>query len=207
MTTTGTSDQYLAGLFDGEGCVSVHLAKAGYINVIVQVAMCDRAPIAALHTRFGGRFDDGKRKTKHGRNVYVWSIYNAEAVEALEVFAEHCMVKHVVAQAALPVAHSMLQNKSRGVLTHEEKNARVQAAKIIAGINKRVGSQRIFDEQAVAAYMAPKKMGGGKQVKLSDGRVFETLSDAAKALHVTISAISFAKRTGGKTAGVTVEEL
>jgi hypothetical protein len=28
-----TSDAYLAGLFDGEGCVSMHLAKAGYVSV------------------------------------------------------------------------------------------------------------------------------------------------------------------------------
>ena len=200
-----TSDEYFAGLFDGEGCVSMHLAKAGYVSVQVKVSMCDRAPIYALHQRFGGRFDDGKQITKTGRFVYSWAMFNAECVEALQLFSELCLVKQVVAQAALPTALSMAANPTRGVLTQEEKTARVEAAKLIAKVNKPVGKRRILDCAAVEAYMKPKKMGGGKKVQLSDGRVFDTISAAAQALHVSISAVSLAKRKGTKTAGVTVE--
>ena len=210
MTTSGTTplpDHYFAGLFDGEGCVSVHLAKAGYISVIVQVTMCDRAPVYALFERFGGRFSDGKTKVKSGKNVYVWSVYNAESVEALSVFASICLVKSKVATAALPIAKNMADNGARGVLSQEEKRARVEAAKIIARVNKRVGAQRIFDEERVQAYMEPKRMGGGKKVRLSDGRVFDTVSDAAKALGVSVSAVSIAKRQGTKTAGFLVEAV
>jgi hypothetical protein len=208
MTTSGTTtlpNYYFAGLFDGEGCVSVHLAKAGYINVIVQVTMCDRAPVYALFERFGGRFSDGKTKVRSGKSAYVWSVYNAEAVEALIVFSSICLVKNKVACAALPIAKNMADNPTRGVLSQEEKQSRVEAAKIIANINKRVGAQRIFDESRVQEYMRPKRMGGGKKVKLSDGRVFETVSDAAEALGVSISAVSIAKRQGTKTAGFLVE--
>ena len=203
MTTR--SDDYFAGLFDGEGCVSMHLARAGYVSVHVKVSMCDRAPIQALHQRFGGRFDDGKQITKTGRFVYSWSVFNAECVEALQVFSKLCLVKHVVAQAALPTALSMAANPTRGVLGQEEKAARVEAARLIAKVNKPVGNRRILDGGAVEAYMAPKRMGGGKKVRLSDGRLFDTVSDAAKALGVSISAVSLAKRKGSKTAGVTVE--
>lgn len=206
-STANLTDQYFAGLFDGEGCVSVHLAKAGYINVWAKVQMCDRAPVIALHNRFGGSFQDGKVKTKTGRSVYVWSVYNADAVEALEVFSKLCLVKNIVSSAALPIALGMLNNPTRGILTTEEKLARIEAAKIIALINKPVGVRRIFDEAAVSAYLEPKRMGGGKRVKLSDGRIFDSVSDAAKALGVTISAVSLAKRKGRTTAGVTVEAL
>ena len=201
------TDQYFAGLFDGEGCVSVHLAKAGYISVWAKVQMCDRDPVIALHNRFGGSFQDGKVLTKTGRKVYVWSAYNADSVEALQVFSNLCLVKNKVALAALPIAEGMLQNPTRGVLSQEEKLARIEAAKIIAAINKPVGARRIFDQNAVEAYLEPKTMGGGKTVKLSDGRVFKKVSEAAKALGVSVSAVSFAKRKGSKTAGVTVEEL
>lgn len=207
MTTSGVTDQYLAGLFDGEGCVAVHLAKANYISVIVKVTMCDRAPILELFKRFGGEFQDGKAKTKTGRYIYSWTIHNADAVEALELFSAQCLVKSTVAAAALPIARGMLNNPTRGVLSQEEKQARVEAAKLISSINKPVGARRIFDEAAVAAYMTPKNIGGGKKVKLSDGRVFNSLSEAASALGVTISAISYAKCKGTKTAGLFVEAV
>jgi hypothetical protein len=206
MTTSGTAtDQYLAGLFDGEGCVSVHLAKAGYITVLAKVTMCDRAPVEACYQRFGGAFQDGITKTYTGRHIYSWTVFNADAVEALEVFSNLCLVKNKVAKAALPIAQSMLNNPTRGVLTQVEKAARIEVAKFIALINKPVGAQRALDQKSVDAYMAPKRMGGGKKIKLSDGRVFDTISDAAKAIGVTVSAVSYAKKKGTKTAGFLVE--
>ena len=205
MTAHLPSDQYLAGLFDGEGCVSMSLTKASYMTVSVKVSMCDRAPIVALHSRFGGYLSDGKQQTPNGRKIYTWTVFNADAVEALEVFSKQCMVKNVVASAALPCAAAMRDNKVRGVLSREEKEARVAAATLIASINKPVGPRRILSEKGVQSYLAQKKMGGGKKVRLSDGREFDTVSDAAKALGVSISAVSLAKRKGTKTAGVTVE--
>jgi len=200
-----TSDQYLAGLFDGEGCVCMHLAKAGYVSVQVKVSMCDRAPVAALFERFGGSFSDGQRITKTGRNIYTWCVFNAECVEALEVFSKNCLVKNIVAQAALPTAHNMAKNPTRGVLSQAEKIARVEAAQLIARTNKPVGHRRILNQESLDAYMTPKRMGGGKKVRLSDGRVFDTTQAAADALGVSISAVSLAKRKGTRTAGLLVE--
>jgi hypothetical protein len=201
------TDAYLAGLFDGEGCVSMSLAKNNYMAITVKVSMCDRAPVAALYERFGGEFSDGKQKTPHGRFIFSWMVYNADAVEALEVFSQECLVKRVVAQAALPCAKNMLENKTRGVLSQTEKAARIAAAQIIADINKPVGQRRILNADAVAEYMRPKTMGGGKKVRLSDGRIFSSVSAAAQTLGVSISAVSLAKRKGTKTAGVTVEDV
>ena len=200
-----TSDAYFAGLFDGEGCVSMHLAKAGYVSVHVKVSMCDRAPVAALFARFGGSMSDGQQQTKTGRNVYTWSVFNADCVEALRVFSEMCLVKNAVAAAALPTAENMATNPTRGVLSQAEKGARVEAAQLIARINKPVGSRRVLNTAAVDAYMRPKSMGGGKKVRLSDGRVFDTTMAAAHALGVSISAVSLAKRKGTRTVGLLVE--
>lgn len=200
-----TSDEYLAGLFDGEGCVSMHLAKAGYVSVHVKVSMCDRAPVAALFARFGGSMSDGKQITKTGRQVYTWSAFNADSVEALHVFSRLCLVKNLVAAAALPTAESMASNPTRGVLSQAEKRARIEAAQVIARINKPVGKRRALDEDSVESYMAPKRMGGGKRVRLSDGRIFDTTAAAATALGVSISAVSLAKRKGTRTAGLLVE--
>ena len=62
-------DYYFAGLFDGEGSVSMSLRKDGYIGVVVSVVMCDRAPVIALYERFGGSFEDGRYHTNTGRAV------------------------------------------------------------------------------------------------------------------------------------------
>ena len=201
------TEAYLAGLFDGEGCVSMSLTKSGYMAVTVKVSMCDRAPVAALFSRFGGELSDGKQTTSHGRPIFSWAIYNGDAVEALELFSATCLVKNVVAQAALPCAKSMAENKVRGVLSQAEKAARITAAQIIASINKPVGHRRVLDPEAVSEYMRPKTMGGGKKVRLSDGRIFPSVSAAAHELGVSVSAVSLAKRKGTKTAGVSVEAV
>jgi hypothetical protein len=62
-----------------------------------------------------------------------------------------------------------------------------------------------LDAAAVDAYMRPKRMGGGKRVRLSDGRIFDTTQSAADALGVSISAVSLAKRKGTRAAGLLVE--
>ena len=200
-------DHYLAGIFDGEGCVCMSLAKAGYITVQAKVAMCDRAAVAALHARFGGAFEDGNQVTRTGRKVYTWTVFNCNSVEALTMFSELCLVRKAVASAALPIAISMRDNPTRSVVSQVEKAARIEAAKFIASINKPVGARRILDPVAVEAYMQPKQYGGGKRVRLSDGREFRSVSDAARALGVTISAVSFAHRKKSRTVGVLVEVL
>lgn len=210
MTTSGSTavpDAYFAGLFDGEGSVSMSLRKDGYIGVVVAVVMCDRAPIEQLYLRFGGRFEDGKHATKTGRLTYRWTVHNSDALEALEFFAKSCLVKNVVANAALPCVRSMLNNFGRKPLSLEEKQARVAAAEFIASINKPVGNRRILNADAVNAYLRRTKLGGGKSVRLSDGRVFESINEAARALGVTHAAVGHAKRKNGKVRGFTVEAV
>lgn len=181
------------------------LRKDGYIGVVVAVVMCDRAPVEQLHLRFGGRFEDGKSKTSTGRSLYRWIIHNAEACEALEVFSKLCLVKSIVASAALPCVKAMFNNPGRQPLSIEEKKARIAAAEFIASINKPVGKRRILDPDSVSAYLRRTKLGGGKSVKLSDGRVFDSISAAARALGVTVSAVGHAKRNKHKVCGLSVE--
>lgn len=210
MTTTGTlirSDDYFAGVFDGEGSVSMSLRKDGYIGVVVSVVMCDRAPVEQFYARFGGRFEDGRYTTKTGRSIYRWTVHNSEALEALETFSALCLIKNVVAKAALPCVRSMFANPGRQPLSVEEKKARIAAAEFIASINKPVGKRRILDPESVSAYVRRTKIGGGKSVRLSDGRVFDSINAAARALGVTHAAVGHAKRKNGKVCGFTVEAV
>jgi hypothetical protein len=81
----------------------------------------------------------------------------------------------------------MLENKTRDFKSNR-KAARIAAAQIIADIDKPVGQRRILSADAVAEYMRPKTMGGGKKVRLSDGRIFSSVSAAAQTLGVSVSA-------------------
>lgn len=198
-------DTYLAGVFDGEGSVSMSLTKAGYLSVAVRVVMCDRAPVALFYERFGGYFYDGQHCTPHGRKIYSWSLYSGDTVEALEMFTQRCLVKNVVAGYALPCAKSMRDNPTRGVLSQAEKAARIAAAEAIARINKPVGLRRVLDPATVAEYMKPKTSGGGRAVRFEDGRTFPSLSAAARELGVTVSAVRHAKRNKRRVRGILVE--
>jgi len=201
------SDEYFAGLFDGEGSVSMSLRKDGYIGITVAIVMCDRAPVLACFERFGGSFEDGKYKTKTGRSVFRWVVSNADAAEALEVLSSLCLVKYLVAQAALPCAQSMAANKTRQPLSAAEKRARLLAAETIARINKPVGKRRVLDAAATEAYLKEKTVGGGKAIRLSDGREFPSINAAARALNVTHAAVGHAKRKGRLVKGLRVESI
>lgn len=85
---------YLAGLFDGEGCVS--LAHNGYsgnnhhIRLLCRVAMCgDYVPKLFQH-HFGGHTSSSKR---FGRDVCQWMIYGNNALSFLEQVLPYLTVK------------------------------------------------------------------------------------------------------------------
>jgi hypothetical protein len=90
------------------------LQKTATWQLLSEVSMCDRAPVAALYERFGGEFSDGKQKTPHGRLIFSWMVYNADAVEALEVFSQECLVKRVVAQAGITVRKKHVRKQNAG---------------------------------------------------------------------------------------------
>jgi 3-deoxy-D-arabino-heptulosonate 7-phosphate (DAHP) synthase len=53
--------------------------------------------------------------------------------------------------------------------------------------------------------MRPKKIGGGKKVRLSDGREFDSLSAAGRAIGVTASAVRQARQNNRAVRGLMVE--
>jgi hypothetical protein len=198
------TDEYLCGLFDGEGCVTMSLTKSGCITLMATVVMCARAPVKAFHDRFGGRFRDGKDVTKTGRKTYRWECSNADAVECLSVFSSGCLEKHEVAAIALPVAKSMRDNKNRRIVSQEDKIARISAAQKITARNKPMPHRRLLDKKLVDAYLRPKTIGGGKAV-IVDGVRYESQRAAGRAYGVSSTAIWNALNRGYLVAGRKVE--
>ena len=136
-------DSYLGGLFDGEGCVRVGFYD-GALNrrksphdqttVSLAVVMTDRAPIDLLVSRFGGRNKVASRKTEAGRTVYRWDLTWTSTEEALNVLAEHCIIKRpqiLLAQEAVRIIrlHKAFPIRYRGrPLLSAERSRRIEIA-------------------------------------------------------------------------------
>lgn len=146
------SDEYLAGIFDGEGAVTMTLHKRGYMSLSVIVCMCSPAPVLALYARFGGKVRNNQ-KTKEGSTVYRWEVNGANCVSALEAFSDLCLVKGKAAQIALPIAISMMENSSKQPLSREEKMSRISAAEQLASVNKKMPLRNVFKKEYVDNYL------------------------------------------------------
>jgi hypothetical protein len=83
-----TKFAYLAGIIDGEGCLSIGAGrrqKWGVVNYnsIVSVANTDIRLIKWLHQNFGGNFFDGKQQRPNNKKHYIWRLLKRKDIEVL----------------------------------------------------------------------------------------------------------------------------
>ncbi len=74
---------YLAGFFDGEGCVSI--TKNGSVDL--RIVNTNKSVLEEFKDRFGGSVTSRKQRTN--KNQYVWCIYGIEAVVASQLLFTH----------------------------------------------------------------------------------------------------------------------
>lgn len=103
---------YLAGLFDGEGCVSLqhksqYHHRRAYTRLLVSVGMRTPEPLMLFKQEFGGSIK------KYG-HIYQWYVCGATAALALEVFGRLCVVKREQAQLASRATVLLAKEKVRG---------------------------------------------------------------------------------------------
>jgi len=109
---TPMSDDYLCGVFDGEGSISVtHHENIWGRRFITRIHIAvttkgNRLP-ALFHERFGGKI-----VTYNG--LTTWYVVSSKAKEALEAFVRGCTIKSDQARLALEMI-SLTIPKSRGV--------------------------------------------------------------------------------------------
>ena len=87
---------YLAGIIDGEGCVSIRKCPQGkniYFKPMVEVAMCDRQPIDLLCSSFANNsvwFEVPKGKW---RPQHKWRVTGTNVISVLEKTLPYLLVK------------------------------------------------------------------------------------------------------------------
>ena len=91
---------YLAGLFDGEGTISLGRRGRG-VGLKVMVEMTDREGVDAFAQCFGGKTKILARRTKGRRIIYRWTATGQSASGPLRRLLPYLRVKHEQAQVAL----------------------------------------------------------------------------------------------------------
>lgn len=94
--------EYVAGLFDGEGYVTIdvstHRSGRKYHRVIVSIANTDRRPLDKLLSQYGGFLTNQPSK---GKRAWRWSTSNKTAIEFLKNIYPHLIIKKEQASVAI----------------------------------------------------------------------------------------------------------
>jgi len=97
-------DAYLAGFFDGEGCVQVYQRKKNskYIQVIASAYQTLEKPLLLFKRRYGGKVRPNKKRSNR-KQSWTWYAYGKDAFFALSRMLPWLIVKKKKAKLALLV--------------------------------------------------------------------------------------------------------
>lgn len=93
---------YIAGFFDGEGCVHIggRRHNSSY-NLEVSASNTDKAVLDMLQLCFGGRIDTVKKTKSHYKQCYKWRAVSTQAKDFLSNIKLFLTVKKQQAEIAI----------------------------------------------------------------------------------------------------------
>lgn len=136
MNLSETDKAYLAGIIDGEGCITVW--KSGrYDNrvVTVAVAMNDKQAVDLLYEAFGGCLFHIKKQNPKWNDSWRWAVKSRRAKVVLEALLPYLRVKTRQAEAALELISSFTHIGGRATVEQREKQALLHSQ--ISALNQR----------------------------------------------------------------------
>lgn len=92
---------YLAGFFDGEGCISINRNSSQHYGLLLAAAQINPAPLFLLYQRFGGYIVRKQRPTDRYRAVHQWRSSGREAADVLRQLQPYLVVKKEEADIAI----------------------------------------------------------------------------------------------------------
>lgn len=143
---TELSLPYVAGIVDGEGCISIHVNRsraARFANqkprVVMQLAVsncCERL-IDQLWFQFGGTKQKHlDRYNPRARDNWRWCLSEQAACRLVEKLRPYLFVKQKQADLLLKLGQLKAANKSR-TLTDQDVQQRLEIAQECGELNKR----------------------------------------------------------------------
>lgn len=152
QTATATAEQwaYLAGLFDGEGCVHLALHKeSGSISLALSIVNTNHSVIQWVADLFGGRIYS-KKKAAPDKDTWIWHASTSIAYRALQGMQPYLIIKRRQADLGIQffqrvVAYDGHRHKP---LTPEERAWRLEQRQLMQDFNRKGKlSDRIYEDQ------------------------------------------------------------
>ena len=133
---------YIAGLFDGEGCISYERKPPYGIHVIVIMGQTEEYLIRWLYLAYGGRVRVRKAPTKfpNAKPLYVWWLRANEACSFLGDILPYLRIKKPQAEASIKYQEYLNSGHWGGKghpLTNEQIALREAHRILIASLNKK----------------------------------------------------------------------
>lgn len=105
---------YLAGFFDGEGCITVVRRERGKMTLAVRTSQVNPAPLYRFVKAFGGKVEPIKGSLQPGRRqAYQWGRYSQNASDVLEALLPYLQVKRAEAEMGIALHWNITQTDGR----------------------------------------------------------------------------------------------
>ena len=129
---------YVAGIFDGEGCVCLRINKGRYYSLDISVANTNEWLMQWLKFAFGGNFYAMQAKTRKAQNwkpCWRWTITGNKGSSFLKLILPYLRLKKPQAELAIKFQEA---RRGAGYLLTDEERALEEAQRVIMGkYNKR----------------------------------------------------------------------
>lgn len=133
---------YVAGIIDGEGCISLNFQNKNnsVFAIRVQVGNTNEWLLQWLKFAFGGRtvlVNDKRMEIRGWKPLYRWYLRNAEALDFLKLIYPYLRIKRTQAEIAIKVLE-MRRTKYRRF--SESEKAIVEVQRILMGNLNKTGN-------------------------------------------------------------------
>lgn len=131
MNGTGVPEAelaYIAGFFDGEGCISAVAERRGYVSVRLNISQKFDAPLLFIQSRFGGNI------RLHRESIWHWEAYGESALNMLRALLPYLILKRP--QAALAIEFLAARHGPGQHYTPGERRRRLVLATEITALKR-----------------------------------------------------------------------
>jgi len=139
--------QYVAGLFDGEGCVSAVMTGA-HVRFRVKIAQKDPTVLALIQIKYGGTLGC---RTHKNRNTFCHDLtwVGKDCLDILNVLKDHVLVKHELVLLGIEMAEQFLNYGFHEKASEEVLNKRKAIQEKITSINSTTFTKEGSSEEVV----------------------------------------------------------
>lgn len=115
---------YLAGIIDGEGCISInHRKKTNEYRLRISITSTDKILLDWVQERYGGYIYERKKQLPHYKRKYEWSIFaHRPQKDFLKLLSDTLLIKKDRAELGL----SLLELAGQRGIEAKEKREQIR---------------------------------------------------------------------------------